>query len=111
MVGETTEQEIYIMAKKKKLNDAGFQPVGDRILITRQKIDNEKTESGIILPANHKKKMFENLATVIAVGDGENISKHITEGCTVYIRDEAPSVEISEGVYLVMAVDAVYGVL
>tara|TARA_E500000305_G_scaffold100696_1_gene93789 strand:+ start:83 stop:367 length:285 start_codon:yes stop_codon:yes gene_type:complete len=94
------------MAKK---NDKGFQPVGDRILITRQKID-EKTESGIILPANHKRKMFENLATVIAVGDGENISEHITEGCTVYIRDEAPSVEISDGVYLVMQ-DAVYGVL
>ena len=55
------------MAKK---NDKGFQPVGDRLLITRQKID-EKTESGIILPANHKRKMFENLATVIAVGDGE----------------------------------------
>lgn len=54
--------------------------------------------------------MFENLATVIAVGDGENISEHITEGCTVYIRDEAPSVEISDDVYLVMQ-DAVYGVL
>ncbi len=94
------------MAKK---NDKGFQPVGDRLLITRQKID-EKTESGIILPANHKRKMFENLATVIALGDGENISDHITEGCTVYIRDEAPSVEISEGIYLVMH-DAVYGVL
>ena len=94
------------MAKK---NDKGFQPVGDRLLITRQKID-EKTESGIILPANHKRKMFENLATVIAVGDGKNISEHITEGCTVYIRDEAASVEISEGVYLVM-LDAVYGVL
>jgi len=92
-----------------KQNDKGFQPVGDRLLITRQKID-EKTESGIILPANHKRKMFENLATVIAVGDGENISEHITEGCTVYIRDEAPSVEISDGVYLVMQ-DAVYGVL
>ncbi len=92
-----------------KTNDKGFQPVGDRLLITRQKID-EKTESGIILPANHKRKMFENLATVIAIGDGENISEHITEGCTVYIRDEAASVEISEGVYLVM-LDAIYGVL
>ncbi len=45
-----------------------------------------------------------------AVGDGEGISEHITEGCTVYVRDEAPSVEISEGVYLVMH-DAIYGVL
>jgi len=92
-----------------KKNDKGFQPVGDRLLITRQKID-EKTESGIILPANHKRKMFENLATVIAVGDGEGISEHVTEGCTVYIRDEAPSVEISEGIHLVMH-DAIYGVL
>ncbi len=95
--------------KKTNKNDSGFQPVGDRLLITRKKID-EKTESGIILPANHKRKMFENLATVIAVGDGENISEHITEGCTVYIRDEAPSVEISDDVYLVMQ-DAIYGVL
>ena len=93
-----------------KQNDKGFQPVGDRLLITRKKIDNEKTEAGIILPANHKKKEFENLATVIAVGDGEKISKYITEGCTVYIRDEAPSIEISEGAYLIME-DAVYGVL
>ena len=95
------------MAKKK--NDKGFQPVGNRLLITRNKID-EKTEAGIILPANHKRKEFENIATVIAVGCGDNISEHITEGCTVYIRDEAPSVEISDGVYLVME-DAVYGVL
>ena len=95
------------MVKKK---NEGFQPVGNRLLITRRKIENEKTEAGIILPKNHKKKEFENLATVLAVGCGDGISKHITEGCTVYIRDEAPSVEISEGVYLVME-DAVYGVL
>ena len=95
------------MAKK---NDKGFQPVGNRLLITRKKIDNETTEAGIILPKNHKKKEFENLATVIAVGCGDGISEHITEGCTVYIRDEAPAVEISDGVYLVME-DAVYGVL
>ena len=95
------------MAKKK---NEGFQPVGNRLLITRKKIENEKTEAGIILPKNHKKKEFENLATVLAVGCGDGISKHITEGCTVYIRDEAPSVEISDGVYLVME-DAVYGVL
>ena len=41
------------MAKK---NDKGFQPVGNRLLITRKKIDNETTEAGIILPKNHKKK-------------------------------------------------------
>ena len=94
----------------KKTNDKGFQPVGDRLLIHRVKITENKTEAGLILPENHKRKMFENLANVIAVGDGENISKHITEGCTVYIRDDAPSVEISDGVHLVM-LDAVYGVL
>ena len=94
------------MAKK---NDKGFQPIGNRLVITRKKID-EKTEGGIILPANHKRKMFENLATVVAVGDGEGISKHITEGCTVYVRDEAPTVEISEDVYIIMEAD-IYGVL
>ena len=54
--------------------------------------------------------MFENLATVVAVSDGRGISKHITEGCTVYVRDEAPTVEINEDVYIIMEAD-IYGVL
>ena len=92
------------------IKSEGFQPVGNRILITRKKIDNEKTDAGIILPKNHKKKEFENLATVIAIGDGDKISDRLSEGCTVFIRDDAPWVEITDGFYLV-AEDAIYGVL
>jgi len=93
-------------------NDEGFLPVGDRILIKRIKITENKTDSGIILPENHKKKMFENLARVIVVGDGEKISDRIVNGCTVYVHDDANSIELDADMGLhVIHPDSVVGVV
>ena len=97
------------MAKK---NDDAFIPVGDRVLIRRIKITENKTDSGIILPENHKKKMFENLAQVIVVGDGENISDRITSGCTVFVHDDAKSIELDADLGLhVIHPDSIVGVV
>ena len=93
-------------------NDEGFLPVGDRILVKRIKITENKTDSGIILPENHKKKMFENLAVVVAIGDGEKISERITEGCTVFVHDDASSVELDSGMGLhVIHPDSIVGIV
>lgn len=95
-----------------KSNTDGFAPVGDRILIKRVRITENKTQSGIYIPESNTKKKFENLAKVVAVGDGEKISKYIKPGVTVYVSDDAPSIVMDEGMGLhVINHDSVVGVL
>lgn len=97
--------------KNKETGD-GFQPVGDRVLIKRIKITENKTDSGIYLPENHKKKQFQNLAKVIAVGDGSKISKHVKVNVQVFVADDAPSIVMDDelGLY-VIGHDSIIGVL
>jgi chaperonin GroES len=45
-----------------------FQPVGPRVLMRRDSVAETKTQSGIILPGDSKKKV--DTATVVAVGTG-----------------------------------------
>jgi len=105
------KEETKNMSKSKS-ND-GFQPVGDRVLIKRIKMEGEqKTESGIILPGSNKKKMFENLAKVVAVGDGEKISDHVKPSVHVFVADDAPSIVMDEEMGLhVIGHDSIIGVL
>ncbi|MGA0866109.1 MAG: co-chaperone GroES [Candidatus Nanopelagicaceae bacterium] len=100
------------MAKNTSISKEGFSPVGDRVLIKRVRITESKTQSGIYIPESGTKKKFENLAKVIAVGDGEKISKWIKEGVTVYVADDAPSIVMDEEMGLhVINHDSIVGVL
>lgn len=99
-------------ANQRKKSSEGFQPVGDRVLIQRIKAGESKTESGIFIPENSKKRKFENLAKVIAVGDGDKISEHVKENVHVFVADDAPSVVMDEDMGLhVIGHDSIIGVL
>lgn len=95
---------------KDKPATEGFLPVGNRVLIKRIKISEEKTSSGLYVPTNKKK--FENLAKVIAVGDGDKISKHVKTNVHVFVADDAPSIVMDEDMGLhVVGHDSIIGVL
>ncbi|MGA0867096.1 MAG: co-chaperone GroES family protein [Candidatus Nanopelagicaceae bacterium] len=89
------------MSKNK--ND--FQPVGDRVLIQRD-AGEKKTESGLVLP-NEKKS---NTATLIAIGDGEKISKNLTIGSRVYFVEHPQQLPIGDK-YLLIPSEAIMGVI
>lgn len=99
-------------ASQQKKDTKGFQPVGNRVLIQRIKAGETKTESGIFIPESSKRKKFENLAKVIAIGDGDKISKHVKENVHVFVSDDAPSVVMDEDMGLhVIGHDSIIGVL
>ncbi len=93
------------MSTKKNTKNEGFDPVGDRILIHRD--ESEKTTtSGLVLPKEKK----SNVATVIAIGDGEKISKKLSVGARVYFVEHPQQLPIGESFTLIPC-EAIMGVI
>lgn len=110
IIYEKEAEESNTMSSDESKSKDGFQPVGDRVLIKRIKIGEEKTESGLYVPTKNKK--FENLAMVVAVGDGEKISEHIKPNVHVFVADDAPSIVMDEKLGLhVIGHDSIIGVI
>jgi len=110
IIYEKEEKESNTMSSDESKSKDGFQPVGDRVLIKRIRISEEKTASGLYVPK--KGKRFENLAMVVAVGDGEKISDHVKPNVHVFVPDDAPSIVMDEELGLhVIGHDSIIGVL
>ena len=63
-----TEQMTTNAKSPNSLKQPKFKPLGSRVLVKRQEVE-EKAKSGIILPDNAKKK--QETAKVIAIGAGQ----------------------------------------
>ena len=93
------------MSAKKSSKNEGFDPVGDRVLIQRE-AGEKTTSTGLVLP-NEKKS---NIATVIAIGDGEKISKKLSVGARIYFVEHPQQLAIADNFTLIPC-EAIMGVI
>jgi chaperonin GroES len=92
-----------------------FKPLHDRVLISRLEEKN-KTESGIIIPDNHKKKPVEGV--VKATGPGNVNDKGDIVSMTVKVGDKVlfaewggTEVKISKENFLIMKESDILGII
>lgn len=87
-----------------------IKPIGERILVEKIKKE-EKTNSGIILTSSSNANK-ENIAKVVAVGDGEKVSKSIKAGNTVIHSEySGTNVKHQNKEYLILEFDNVLGII
>lgn len=90
------------MAKSKKVN---LQPLHDRVVIKALEVE-DKTESGIVLPASVDKERPEQ-GKIVAVGpgrmvDGERVAPEVKVGDTVLFTKYGPNeVKVGDEEYLI----------
>lgn len=75
------------MKKDSKNTKISFKPVGDRILVRPEEIQDEKTPSGIIIPDSARKEKPER-GLVIAVGPGKRGDDNVIIPVSVKVGDE-----------------------
>lgn len=93
-----------------------LRPLGDRVVIKVMEVEEEKTQSGIVLPEQAKEKPQEG--EVVAVGsgktldDGSKVEPEVKTGDkVVYSKFAGNEVEVDGEEYLIMRQDDILAVL
>ena len=101
--------------KTKKKSKLQIQPLGDRVVIDRDELE-EKTAGGIVLPETAKDKPIRG--TVIALGtgrildDGTRSTFQVKVGDRVLFSKYGPeTIKVTEDEYLLMREDDILAVI
>ena len=85
-----------------------LKPLGDRVIVSPNEEDEQRTASGLVIPDTAKEK--PQLGTVLAVGpgdrddDGDRIPLDVSEGDTVvYSKYAGTELKYDGGEYLILS--------
>lgn len=86
-----------------------FKPVGDRVLVRPVEQQEEKTESGIVLPDTATKER-QQTAEVVSVGD--SAEANVSEGnLVVFARYSGTEIRLDNESHMVLNSDELLGVV
>ena len=102
-------------AKAKKKSKLSIQPLGDRVVIERDDLE-EKTAGGIVLPDTAKDKPVRGTVMAIGTGrlldDGSRSDFQVKVGDRVLFSKYGPdAIKIGEEEYLLMREDDILAVI
>jgi co-chaperonin GroES (HSP10) len=70
---------LNTLVEKKQRTKSGISPSGDRVLVQPDEIEEEITQSGIVLPPEAKRRYEAGQASGVLVAVGPDAFRHVTE--------------------------------
>ncbi|MBD3373357.1 MAG: co-chaperone GroES [Candidatus Coatesbacteria bacterium] len=93
-----------------------FKPLGDRVLVKRLEVEEQKTSGGIIIPDTAKEKPQRGKIVSVGEGkradDGSTLAPRVKEGQEVLFgKYSGTEVKINEEEFIIMREDDILGVV
>jgi chaperonin GroES len=93
-----------------------FKPLGDRVLVKRLEVEEQKTSGGIIIPDTAKEKPQRGKIVSVGEGkradDGSTLAPRVKEGQEVLFgKYSGTEVKINEEEFIIMREDDILGIV